>query len=620
VPGIDEVWRLVSGTRSNPPHSPAYGAGPAQDGYYAAAGLDGAGQGRTAPYAAPDGTSEAAEYYYEDQYSQQQYPYDPYAESSAEYFEQAPYGAGPGYDPGYPAAPGEATSAMPGVYPETGYPPDHTAGYAPGYDPGYPSGYDAPEPRYAAEASAHYDAYDDGYAPGDPADGYGAHGGLGAPMFGAAASFTTPGTARATDLLTAPPEAPSVGRRPGPGLAPLPGPDADPTAAPPRRARPQERPGRAPADSGRRPNALRSRPRTGPLGRIVQGVVLTALVAGAVTYVAFDKSITIDVDGQAQTVHTFAGTVGAVLAADGISTGSRDIVTPAVGSATSNGATITVEYGRPLTLSVNGVARSTWVHFPTVGGALAELGVRTDGARSNDALGMPIPRSGLTGLTVFTLRHVTFLVDGKTVPLETTAATVTAAMAQAGIVLHNQDAPSVPAGSVPQDGQTISINRIHGTTETKQVSIPFSVSQVSDSSAYAGTSTVKTAGVDGEETVTYALLIVNGVAQPPKTISTVVTKQPVAEVLAVGTKALPSNAADLNWAALANCESGGNPAENTGNGFYGMYQFTESTWESLGGTGYPNQASAATQTDLAELLYERSGSGQWPVCGHYLFT
>lgn len=286
----------------------------------------------------------------------------------------------------------------------------------------------------------------------------------------------------------------------------------------------------------------------------------------------------------------------------------------------SSGATITVRYGRQLSLSVNGVQHSTWVHYPTVGAALGELGVRTDGARSNDALGMAIPRSGLTGLSVYTMRHVTFLVDGKTMPENTTAATVTAAMAQAGIVLHNQDAPSVPAGSVPQDGQTISVNRIQGTTETKQVSIAYGVTKVSDSSAYAGTSTVKTPGVNGEETVTYALLIVNGKSQPPKEIKTVVTKQPVNEVLAVGTKALPTDAADLNWAALAKCESGGNPAENTGNGFYGMYQFSESTWLSLGGTGYPNQASAAEQTDLAELLYERSGAGQWPVCGHNLFT
>jgi uncharacterized protein YabE (DUF348 family) len=598
VPGIDEVWRLVSGTRSNPPHSSPYGTGPGSDGGYA----DFTGQ--AGPYAGGEGTSEAAEYYYEDQYNQQQYPYDPYAESSAEYFAQAPYGPGPGYEPGYPAAAYETAPFEPGLYPEAGYPPDYPAEYA-------------PESRYDDLAAS--GRFDEGRLAGYEAgssDGHGP-GGLGAPMFGAAASFTRTGTATAaaTDLLTAP-----VRPVAAPELEPLPEDDADPTAAPPRRARAQQRPGRAPADSGRKPPVLRTRPRTGPFGRIVQGTVLAALVAGAVTYVAFDKTITLSIDGQTQTVHTFASTVGAVLTADGIATGSRDLVTPAVNTSASNGATITVHYGRPLSLSVNGVQHSTWVHYPTVGGALAELGVRTDGARSNDALSTVIPRSGLTGLSVYTLRHVTFLVDGKSVPLDTTAATVTAAMSQAGIVLHNQDAPSVPANSVPQDGQTIAINRIQGTTETKQVSIPFSVTKVSDSSAYAGTSTVKTAGVDGEETVTYAFLIVNGKAQPPKEISSVVTKQPVAEVLAVGTKPLPSNAANLNWAALANCESGGNPAENTGNGFYGMYQFTLSTWQSLGGTGYPNQASAAEQTDLAELLYERSGAGQWPVCGHYLFT
>ncbi|WP_307846443.1 ubiquitin-like domain-containing protein [Actinospica durhamensis] len=606
MPGIDEVWRLVSGTRSNPPHGSAYGTGAGQDGGYADQ------HGAPGAYAGHEGTSEAAEYYYEDQYSQQQYPYDPYAESSAEYFEQAPYGAGPGYDPGYPAASYEATSFAPGVYPETGYAPDYASDYGP------QARYDAPAAsgRYDGQTGG-YDAVPAGGYADEYAEGYGAPAhGLGAPMFGGAASFARAGTATATatDLLTAPAEAP---RRPAP--EPLPD-DADPTAAPARRARTEQRPASAPADSGRRPPVLRTRPRTGPLGRIVQGTVLAALVAGAVTYVAFDKTITLDVDGQTQTVHSFAGTVGAVLTADGIDTGSRDIVTPAVGSSATDGATITVHYGRPLSLSVNGVPHSVWVHYPTVGAALAELGVRTDGARSNDALGMQIPRSGLTGLSVYTLRHLTFLVDGKSVPVATTAATVTAAMAQAGIVLHNQDAPSVAAGSVPQDGQTISINRIEGTTETKEVSLPYGVTKVSDSTAYAGTSTVKTAGVDGEETVTYALLIVNGKSQAPKTIKTVVTRQPVDEVLAVGTKALPTDAADLNWAGVANCESGGNPAENTGNGFYGMYQFSESTWLSLGGTGYPYQASAAEQTDLAILLYERSGAGQWPVCGHYLFT
>jgi hypothetical protein len=51
-----------------------------------------------------------------------------------------------------------------------------------------------------------------------------------------------------------------------------------------------------------------------------------------------------------------------------------------------------------------------------------------------------------------------------------------------------------------------------------------------------------------------------------------------------------------------------------------MYQFTVSTWDSLGGSGLPSNASAATQTALAEKLYTEAGSGQWPVCGHYLFS
>ena len=72
------------------------------------------------------------------------------------------------------------------------------------------------------------------------------------------------------------------------------------------------------------------------------------------------------------------------------------------------------------------------------------------------------------------------------------------------------------------------------------------------------------------------------------------------------------------WAKLAQCESGGNPATNTGNGFYGMYQFTLETWQSLGGTGYPHEADAATQTAMAKKLQAQAGWGQWPGCADKL--
>lgn len=67
--------------------------------------------------------------------------------------------------------------------------------------------------------------------------------------------------------------------------------------------------------------------------------------------------------------------------------------------------------------------------------------------------------------------------------------------------------------------------------------------------------------------------------------------------------------------SIAKCESGGNPSTNTGNGFYGKYQFTQSTWQSVGGSGSPSAASEAEQDRRAAMLYAREGAAPWPVCG-----
>jgi hypothetical protein len=72
------------------------------------------------------------------------------------------------------------------------------------------------------------------------------------------------------------------------------------------------------------------------------------------------------------------------------------------------------------------------------------------------------------------------------------------------------------------------------------------------------------------------------------------------------------------WAELRGCESGGNYADQTGNGYYGAYQFALSTWESLGFSGLPSQAPPAVQDAAAEKLQARSGWGQWPVCSRRL--
>ncbi|MDM7487308.1 transglycosylase family protein [Rhodococcus sp. CSLK01-03] len=86
--------------------------------------------------------------------------------------------------------------------------------------------------------------------------------------------------------------------------------------------------------------------------------------------------------------------------------------------------------------------------------------------------------------------------------------------------------------------------------------------------------------------------------------------------LATGT----ASAAPHNWDAVAECESGGNWSIDTGNGYYGGLQFSQSTWAANGGTGSPHTASKAEQIRVAENTLQTQGPGAWPVCGQYLTT
>ena len=95
----------------------------------------------------------------------------------------------------------------------------------------------------------------------------------------------------------------------------------------------------------------------------------------------------------------------------------------------------------------------------------------------------------------------------------------------------------------------------------------------------------------------------------------------VPTIVKVGTKEQPepttSNFASGNtvWDALAKCESGGNWAINTGNGYYGGLQFNVGTWRAYGGTGLPSQASRETQIAVATRLRDATGGyGSWPGC------
>lgn len=356
--------------------------------------------------------------------------------------------------------------------------------------------------------------------------------------------------------------------------------------------------------------------------RIVPQALVVAFLAGGTTaFVAADKSVRLTVDGVPRELHTFAGDIEELLAAEGLDVGPHDLVAPAPGQPLDDGEEIVVRYGRPLRLTLDGQQRQVWTTARTVDGALRQFGIRAEGAYLSAPRTAPVPRSGLT-LSVRTERSVTFMADGRERTIRTNAATVQEALDQAGITLQGQDTTSVPPSAFPRDGQTVTVLRITGTREVREERIPFETEKVKDAELFAGTEVVERAGRPGARRVTYSMRTVNGVRQKPRAIADEVVREPVTQLVRVGTRALPGSVSGtdgLNWAALAQCESGGRPSATDASGTYGgLYQFDVRTWQGLGGSGRPQDAPAAEQTYRAKKLYVQRGASPWPHCGRRL--
>jgi uncharacterized protein YabE (DUF348 family) len=385
----------------------------------------------------------------------------------------------------------------------------------------------------------------------------------------------------------------------------------------------EEEPGRR--AQARRGGSRRRRPAERPdtLRRLVPRALVVAFLAGGTSaFVADDKAVRLTVDGVPRTMHTFADDVGELLEDEGLELSAHDVVAPGPEADLDSGDEITVRHGRPLELTLDGRPGEVWTTATTVEAALRELGVRAEGAYLSVPRSTPVPRSGLV-LDVRTERAVTFMADGRERTIRTNAATVGEALAEAGIVLRGQDTTSVPPGGFPRDGQTVTVTRISGGREVREEPIDFAVEKTLDPALFTGTEVVVRQGRPGVRRVTYALRTVDGVRQKPRRTATDVVREPVTEQVKVGTRQPPSSvrgADGLNWAALAECESGGRPGAVDPSGTYGgLYQFDTATWRSLGGTGRPQDAPAEEQTYRAKKLYVQRGASPWPHCGRRLY-
>lgn len=351
------------------------------------------------------------------------------------------------------------------------------------------------------------------------------------------------------------------------------------------------------------------------------GVVVAAVAATTVGYAALSKDVTLTLDGRTTHVSAIGDTVGEVLAAEGIDVSDKDLVAPAVDETVTDGTAIAVQFGRPLELSVDGESRTYWVNSTDVASALGEIGRRFDGADLSASRSSSIGRTGLK-LEVVTPKVVRIKLGAKDLrKRKVTALTVADVLKSMDFDVdkHDQVKPSLSTEITDGDKVVVTDIRI-ATKKVKREAIDAGVIEREDPTMYEGEEEVVRSGKDGARNVTYRLRFVNGELVARKVVTSSVRTKAVPAIVKVGTKEKPEATSNFAggstvWDSLAQCESGGNWAINTGNGYYGGLQFSLSTWRAYGGTGYPHQASRETQIAVATRLRDATGGyGSWPGC------
>lgn len=346
---------------------------------------------------------------------------------------------------------------------------------------------------------------------------------------------------------------------------------------------------------------------------LISGIGVATLAVGGVGTAFADNEVSLTVDGQQKSVHHLGGTIQDMLTKQGIQLGEHDQVIPDASQALHDGENVTVRFGRQVTVTFNGQTHTIWTTSTNLAEILAQLGVGDDAKLSVDR-SMSVGREGLN-FTAVTPRHVTVVADGKSVDVSSTDPTVGSLLKGLGIEVGADDVVSAALDSLPTDGQTLTVQRGHVETPTVDEAINFDTVRQEDPNLPAGTTQVKVQGVKGSRTVNYRIKSLDGKEVERTILSQTVHSQPVAQVLVVGTKAAATDGSNsAMWDRIAQCESTGNWAINTGNGYYGGLQFSASTWAAYGGTQFAPTADKATreqQITIANKVYAASGLSAW---------
>lgn len=353
--------------------------------------------------------------------------------------------------------------------------------------------------------------------------------------------------------------------------------------------------------------------------RMATGSMLVTLLVGGGFAVAAKKEVTIDINGEQKTIATMSGTVEGALKQAGVSVHDQDLVEPGLSQTLSKQDSIKVRSSKPVAVVIDGKEQKINSTALTIDELLNELGNITNADLVSEDRDTVIP---LDGMTVDVIRpKILSINDGGQVTYTDVAATsVGDLLARRHVEVNPEDVVTPALDTAVTSGLDVRIDRVRTDHVTETVSFDAPPTIEEDPATFEGDEVVRTPGVAGTKEVQRAIRFVNGVEASNDVTAEKEVAPATPAVVKRGTKKKPSAPSVSNgsvWDSIAQCESTGNWAINSGNGFSGGLQFTPSTWLAYGGGEYAPQAHMATreqQIAVATKVQASQGWGAWPAC------
>ena len=333
---------------------------------------------------------------------------------------------------------------------------------------------------------------------------------------------------------------------------------------------------------------------------------------------ADEKLVTIYDRGVEKTIVTKARTIREALKLAKFSIDERqDVVEPSLDSEmVAEKYNINIFRARPITI-VDGNKRlkiTTAEQTPALIAKIAGIEVfEEDKTTLTNSDNMAVDGANMV-MKIDRASMVNFVLYGKESVIRTHAKTVGELLKEKNIDPKKDDTLSVDRSAKIIPGMKIELWRNGKQTITAEEDVKFEVEKVQDANRDSGYREVKQAGENGKKNVTYEIEMKNGMEVSRKEIASVVTKEPKKQIEIVGTKSSTSFSGSFSeaLARLRSCE--GSYTSNTGNGYYGAYQFDKRTWGNYGGYELASDAPAAVQDEKAWQTYKARGWQPWPTC------